>query len=785
MRKRLIVLSLFVFIGLPVLGASVLAIAAAFAWPQLPSLNAITDYRPHIPLRVYTADGALIGEFGEERRTFVAVRNIPDNLKNAILAAEDDRFFEHSGVDFAGLVRATLENLVGRNKQGGSTITMQVARNFYLSRQQTVTRKLYEILLSMKIEQNLSKMQILELYINQIFLGQRAYGFAAAAETYYGKPLDQLSVAQTAMLAGLPKAPSRYNPVVNPKRATERQHYVLRRMHELHFIDDKTYASALQEPLHVLTKRSRTQEGKPTLHAEYVAEMARQLAYDQFKDAAYTSGLTVITTITKKDQEAAYESVRKGLLAYEQRHGYRGAEAHVDISGIHSDSDETLEDLIEPFPDLDDMQAAIVLEASPKLIRFYLRGGKTGEITGRNLRFPAQMMAKNAPPQKRIVPGSVIRVRQVGKDWQVVQPPEVESAFVALNPQDGAVRALVGGFDFNRNKFNHVTLAWRQPGSSFKPFIYSAAIDKGYTPGTVVDDSPISFPADATGSKSWNPGNDDGRYDGPISLRTALAKSKNVVAIRVLQSITPAYAQDYVTSRFGFDPTKNPPYLTLALGAGSVTPWQMASAYATFANGGYRIYPYIVKEMRDINGNVIAKANPVEAGTKNSRRVLDPRNAFLVNMMLQDVVRRGTGYRAMSLGRHDLAGKTGTTNDYVDAWFCGYQPSLVGIAWVGFDQPRKLGAGEFGSKLALPIWTDYMREALHGVPEQYMKMPSGLVEVKPTFDNEGPDYVYEEFLPKFEEMSAEASQSAPSVTPDSDPGVPSAPAPAIPDQILN
>lgn len=763
MRKRLIVLSLFVFIGLPILGAAVIAIAAAFAWPQLPPLTAITDYRPHIPLRVYTADGVLIGEFGEERRTFVAVRNIPDNLKFAILSAEDDHFFEHRGVDLSGLGRAVLANLSGGSKQGGSTITMQVARNFYLSREQTITRKLYEILLSMKIEQNLTKEQILELYINQIYLGQRAYGFASAAQIYFGKTLDKLSVAETAMLAGLPKAPSRYNPVVNLRRATERQHYVLRRMHDLGHIDDQTLEAALGEPLHVLNGKTPAQSPTPSLHAEFVAEMARQLAYDQFKEGVYTNGVQVITTINSHDQEAAYTAVRKGLLDYERRHGYRGAEGHVDISGVKSDTDETLEELIEPYPDLDEMRAGIVLEASRKKLRVYLRGGEIAEITGDGLRFPGPMMADNAPQQKRVEPGAIIRVAKGSKGWNVIQPPEVESGMVSVDPRNGAVRALVGGFDFNRNKFNHVTLAWRQPGSSFKPFIYSAAIDKGYTPGSIVDDAPISFPAEATGSQAWTPSNDDGKYDGPISLRTALAKSKNVVAIRVLQAITPAYAQDYVTSRFGFDPAKNPPYLTLALGSGGVTPWQMASAYSTFANGGYRIYPYIVKEIRDANGNVIAKANPVQAGTDSAKRVLDPRNAFLMDMMLKDVVRRGTAAKAMALGRHDLGGKTGTTNDFVDAWFCGYQPSLVAITWVGYDQPRKLGSGEFGAQLALPIWMDYMRVALKDTPEQFMDMPSGLVEVKPSVEREGPDYVYEEHLPR-DNTPPDDGQSAPAAS---------------------
>ncbi len=761
MRNKKLLAGLFIVLGLPLMAAAALAIAAAFAWPQLPSLDALTDYRPKIPLRVYTADGVQIGEFGEERRTFVAIREVPDLVKHAILAAEDDRFFEHSGVDVAGLVRATLLNLTGGNRQGGSTITMQVARNFYLSREKTISRKLYEILLSLKIEHNLSKDQILEVYINQIFLGQRAYGFASAAQAYYGKTLKDLDIAEAAMLAGLPKAPSRYNPVVNRERAIARQRYVLRRMNELGFITDKELEVARDTPLRLAQARGQDRNA-PSVHAEFVAEMARQLAYDQFKDSVYTSGIKVITTIKQADQKAAYEGVRRGLQDYERRHGYRGAEARVDLTPLASAGSETsLEELIEPYPDLDEMRAGIVTEASRDKLVVYLRGGETVTLTGAALRFPGPMLAPNAPQQKRLSPGAIIRVALIGKTWQVVQPPLVEGAFISLEPSTGAIHSLVGGFDFNRNKFNHATLAWRQPGSSFKPFIFSAAIDKGYTPGSVMDDSPVSFTAEQTGSQAWSPGNYDNRYAGPMSLRTALAKSKNVVAIRLLQAITPAYAQDYVTSRFGFDPAKNPPYLTLALGSGSVTPWQMASAYAVFANGGYRIRPFIVKEIRDANDKVIARVEPTVAGSEGTERVLDPRNVFLTDMMMKDVVRRGTAGKAMSLGRSDLAGKTGTTNDYVDAWFCGYQPSLVGVSWVGFDQPKKLGSGETGGTLALPIWIDYMKVALKDVPEQLLPMPDGLVAVQPTFTNEGPDYIYAEHLPAVQAPPAEAAESAP------------------------
>ncbi|MGC3962962.1 MAG: penicillin-binding protein 1A [Rhodocyclaceae bacterium] len=749
MQKRWIMLSLAVLFGLALLGIASLGIAAAFAWPKLPSLEALTDYKPRIPLRVYTADGALIAEYGEERRTYAPIAQVPKTLQAAILAAEDDHFFEHRGVDFAGLTRATLANLLGgARRQGGSTITMQVARNFYLSREKTLSRKLYEILLAMKIENSLSKEQILEVYINQIYLGQRSYGFAAAAQAYYGKTLQQLTVGEAAMLAGLPKAPSAYNPVANPPRARLRQQYVLRRMHELNYIDDRVYEQALAEPVKLVTGRgssAATSGATPGLHAEFVAEMARQMAYDQFKDEAYTRGIKVITTITRTDQEAAYAALRQGVIDYERRHGYRGAEAYVDLKDIKDDQDVALEDLIEPYPDQDELKAAIVLAASTKQLKAYLRGGEVVTLTGDSLRFAATMLADNAPQQKRVRPGAIIRLIKTTKGWAITQPPEVEGAFVSLDPRTGAVRSLVGGFDYNRSKFNHVTQAWRQPGSSFKPFIYSAALEKGYSPSSVFDDAPLSFSSGDTGSQAWQPQNIDNKYEGPMTLRTALAKSKNVVAIRLLQAIGAQYAQDYVTTRFGFDKARQPPYLTMALGAGSVTPWQMAQAYATFANGGYRIQPFIVREIRDENDQVVARVDPPVAG-EAAERMLDPRNAFLMDSMLKDVVRRGTAAKANALGRSDLAGKTGTTNDYLDAWFCGYQPTLVGIAWIGFDQPRRLGSGETGSGLALPVWINYMSKALAGVPQQSAQMPAGLISVRPQGASQD-DYVYEEFVP--------------------------------------
>ena len=724
--------------------AALAGIALILIYPQLPSLEVLTDYQPKIPLRVFSSDGHLIGEFGEERRTFAHIQDVPAVMKQAILAAEDERFYQHPGIDTLGVLRAAYSNFVGGGKrQGASTITMQVARNFFLSSEKTLTRKLYEMLLAFKIEHNLGKDQILEIYINQIYLGQRAYGFSAAAQIYYGKALKDVSVAEAAMLAGLPKAPSAYNPVANAKRAQLRQRYVLRRMHELNFINETQMNSAQTETLHV--KRDVNDFG---VRAEHVAEMARQIAVEQFPDDVYSRGLRVITTINRNEQQAAYLAVRRGAIDYDRRHGYRGAEAYVDIKDIVSDQDEELEDLLADYDDSDDLLPAIVLEATPKLVRAYLRGGELLKISDEGLKFAARMLDDKSPPNKKLRRGAVIRVQKSDKGWQIVQVPEVEAAFVAASPVDGAIRALVGGFDFNRSKFNHVTQAWRQPGSSFKPFIYSAGLEKGYTPASVIPDEPVSISAEETGSQAWEPKNYDGKYEGPMSLRTALAKSKNMVSIRLLRSIGTHYAQDYVT-RFGFDAEKHPPYLTLALGAGSVTPWQQLAAYSIFANGGYRIEPYIVRQILDDKGTVLAATQPALAGDE-SLRAIDARNAWLMDSMMHDVVRRGTATRAAAvLKRGDLAGKTGTTNDYIDAWFCGYQPTLVGIAWIGFDQPKKLGNGETGGTAALPMWIGFMGKALSGVPENYMEVPPALIPVT-AIDPSGKkisEFVYKEYLP--------------------------------------
>ena len=734
---RLLLYPVVFVAGLAALALALALIVLTLLYPNLPSLEVLTDYRPKIPLRVYSAEGKIIGEFGEERRAVVKIHEVPAIMKQAILAAEDDRFYQHAGVDAVGVARAAAVNLLGGGKkQGASTITQQVARNFFLTSEKTYTRKLYEILLSFKIEKNLGKDQILELYINQIFLGQRAYGFAAAAQIYFGKALLDISIAEAAMLAGLPKAPSTFNPVVNPKRAKIRQHYVLRRMLDLRYIDTKQYDEAIKETLVV-----RRDLGGYSGHAEYVAEMARQIAAERFPDEVYTRGLRVYTTINFDEQEAAYRSLRKGVMEYDRRHGFRGAEAYVDLSGIQSEQDEALDEALEDRPAAGDLIPAVVLAASNREVRAYKSGGEIVILRGDALKWPARMLDDKAPPNRRLKRGAIIRLQKNERDqWQIAQLPEVESAFVAVDPRSGAIRALVGGFDFNRNKFNHVTQAWRQPGSSFKPFIYSAALEKGFSPNSMIEDEPITITSAQTGGQAWSPQNYDQKYEGPMKMRTALAKSKNMVSIRLLQAIGTHYAQDYAT-RFGFDASKHPPYLTMALGAGGVTPWQMVSAYAVFANGGLRVQPYIVREVRNERGEVLAAYPPPPPGGDETMRAIDGRNAFLMDSMLRDVTLYGTAAKASAiLKRQDLAGKTGTTNEYVDAWFCGYQRTVAGCAWVGFDQPKKLGDKETGGTVALPIWIGYMDHALKGVPENIPEVPQGLV----ASSTSGREYIYQE-----------------------------------------
>jgi len=723
MPKRWWIYPLFALCTVLLAMLLLVAYAAVIVYPTLPSLEALTEYNPKIPLRIFSADGALIGEFGEERRAVIKIAEVPTPLKQAIVAAEDERFYEHGGVDYIGVLRAAVHNFSsGGNKQGASTITMQVARNFFLTKEKTFTRKFNEALLAFKIEHSLSKDQILEIYINQIYLGQRAYGFASAAQTYFGKNLRDLNLAEMAMLAGLPKAPSRYNPVVNMQRAKDRQLYVLRRMRELDFIKQTQFDEATHKPLLV-----RRDQPEYSTHADFFAEMVRQSMYDRYQDEAYTRGFRVYTTLSKSDQDAAYAAVRKGVMDYDKRHGYRGAEGYFDLP--QNVSEDMLEEALQEQSENDDIYPALVLDANPKAVKVYRKGGTTIDIGGDGIKFARAMIGDKAPNNRKLRRGALIRVQPDDKEgWQIVQLPQVESALVAMDPNDGAVKALIGGFDFLRSKFNHATQAYRQPGSSFKPFIYSAALEKGFTPATVINDAPLVVDASETGSVPWEPKNFDGTFDGPIRMRTALTKSKNLVSIRILQAITPQYAQDYIT-RFGFDPKQHPPYLTMALGAGSVTPLEMAVAYSAFANGGYRVSPYFITRIEDSGGHVLAKATPVRAAG-GAQRTVDVRNAFVMYSMMQDVIRGGTGSRAMSLGRTDLAGKTGTTNDQMDAWFAGFQRNLTCVVWMGFDLPRSLGSNETGAMAALPVWISYMGSALANVPEESMPVPEGVVAAR-------------------------------------------------------
>jgi len=718
--RGFLLMALVSVLGLILAGVLLVVFGLALAYPNLPSLDTLTDYRPKMPLRIFSADNVLIGEFGEERRNLVHIKDIPDVMKKAVLAIEDDRFYEHGGVDYWGILRAALHNATGGARQGASTITQQVARNFFLSSEQTLKRKAYEALLAWKIEQNLSKDQILEVYMNQIYLGQRAYGFSSAAQIYFGKNLKDISVAEAAMLAGLPKAPSAYNPVVNPKRARTRQQYILQRMFQLGYITPAQYEAAKNEQLKVKTDSSEF-----GVHAEYVAEMARQLVYEQFKEDTYTRGLNVFTTITKADQDAAYLALRRGVMDYERRHTYRGPEAYVDLPDNKSEADEMIETELAEHPDSDDIVAAMVTSANAGKVTAVTASGEEIAITGPGLEQGRSWLSDKNPPNKRIRRGAVIRVFQDGKDWFLTQMPEVESAFISASTEDGAIKAMVGGFDYNRNKFNHVTQAWRQPGSSFKPFIYSASLERGLSPATMINDAPISFDAGQTGGQAWEPKNYDGKYEGPMTMRRGLTKSKNMISIRILHKIGAKYGQEYAT-RFGFDAERNPPYLTLALGAGAVTPLQMAGAYSVFANGGYKITPYLISRVTDANGKVLSQAAPDKSGDERNR-VIDERNAFLMDSMLKDVVRFGTATKALVLKRPDIAGKTGTTNDSIDAWFAGYSPKLVGIAWIGFDQPRNLGNRETGGGLALPIWIGYMQKALKNIPVEDRAVPEGIV----------------------------------------------------------
>ncbi|HEV7814472.1 MAG TPA: PBP1A family penicillin-binding protein [Janthinobacterium sp.] len=746
-----------------VAAAGIAAYLFLYIAPNLPSLDVITDYRPKIPLRIYTADQVLIGEFGDEHRNFIPIKDIPDMMKKALLAIEDNRFYEHGGIDWKRAAGALGSNLrSGFGHGGGSTITMQVARNFFLTRDKVVSRKLNEVMLAYKIEAALNKDQILELYMNQMYLGQRSFGFGSAAEVYFGKPLKDLSIAEMAMLAGLPQNPSRHNPAVNPKRARLRQQVVLKRMRELDYISEDQYQKALKEPLRV---NHRGQEFD--VHAEYVAELARQAVYAEFKEDAYTKGIKVVTTILKADQQAAYEALRRNVIAYDQRHGYRGPEAYVELPDNADEREDAIDEALQKRPASDGLIAAMVTDVAAKTVTAETADGDMIEISGDGLRFAAAALSANAKPEFKLRPGAVIRVSQDARQhWAVTQVPQVAAAFVSMDAATGAYHALVGGFDYNLQKFNHVTQAWRQPGSSFKPFIYSSALEKGFSPATMINDAPLE-PNDYDAGKNWNPQNDDNVFQGPISMRYALAQSKNVASIRILRAVTPAYARTWV-GKFGFDLDKQPKNLTMALGTGAVTPQQEAAGYAVFANGGYQVQPYLIARITDGNGKSLAETK-AQPPAQESNRVIDSRNAFVIDSMLREVARTGTGAATTKqLGRSDIAGKTGTTSDSVDGWFSGYGAGIVGVAWMGYDDPKSLGGREFGATVAIPIWVDYMKVALARLPAKEPTPPPGLTLV------DG-DWMYDEFIESGAVRSIDIENAPPA-----EGAAPAAPAPPPP-----
>jgi len=613
---------------------------------------------------------------------------------------------------------------------------MQVARNFFLSNEKTFSRKIYEVLLAWEIESQLSKDKILEIYMNQIFLGQRAYGFSSAAQIYFGKDLKDITIAESAMLAGLPKAPSAYNPVSNFRRAKIRQEYILQRMRDLSYITPEQYQIAMAEELHI-----RGLGNEFSTRADFPAEMVRQLLITQYGEAIYSQGIDVYTTILKADQDAAYKAVRRGIFEYDLRHAYRGPEGFIDLPEDTVKRQRAIDEALLAYPQLDDLQSGVVLDIKPKEMQVMIATGDTITIKGESMKLAAAALTDSTQPKKRLRPGAIVRLLSDGGVWKLAQLPQVEAAFVSMNAETGAILSLVGGFDFRRNKFNHVTQAQRQPGSSFKPFIYAAAIEKGFSPSTMVNDAPLSIGGLETGSQAWEPKNYDGKYEGLMRLRTALAKSKNLVSVRLIRTIGPSYAQDYI-QRFGFEAEKHPPYLTMALGAGSVTPLQMASAYSVFANGGYRVDPYLINKMTDSKGAVLFEARPTHA-REDAPRVLDARTSFVMDSMLQEVTKTGTAASARAkLGRNDIAGKTGTTNDSHDAWFAGYNPKVVAIAWIGFDKPASLGDRETGGGLALPMWISYMSTALRDEPQQAREVPAGVTQVDgdwfiPEFSNNG------------------------------------------------
>ncbi|HEY9148575.1 MAG TPA: penicillin-binding protein 1A [Gammaproteobacteria bacterium] len=784
-RFRLLPIFLWGMLATGLLGLVAGAGLYLYLVPKLPEIDALKDVRMQVPLRVYSRDGKLIAEFGEMKRIPLRYDQLPEQMVQAVLAAEDNRFFEHPGVDYQGLMRAAFHLIrTGERGQGGSTITMQVARNFFLSREKTYTRKLNEILLSLKIEQELSKEQILELYLNKIYLGKRAYGAAAAAQVYYGKELDQLNLAQLAMIAGLPKAPSAYNPIINPERALLRRNYVLRRMHELAFISDEQFDQALNAPV------TAEEHGFTTeMSAPYLAEMVRAEMLDQYGEETYTYGYNVYTTVDSRLQSAANQALRNNLLAYEHRHGYRGAEKHVELPQQAQSSD--WQAALEGMSTIGGLQPALVTAVAEKEAEFALRDGSQHTLPWAGMEWARPYISENFvgdEPKKAadiLKPGDVVRVEQNAEgEWQLSQVPEVSAALVSLNPVNGALLALTGGFDFYHSKFNRVTQAQRQPGSNFKPFLYSAALANGFTPASIINDAPVVF-TDSALESDWRPENYSGRFYGPTRLREALVNSRNLVSIRLLQSIGINTAINYA-GNFGFSRDRLPRDLSLSLGSGTLTPFELARGYATFANGGFLIEPHFIQRIEDSDGTILFEANPAIACDERCReeleverrlasqlaadllgfaepepldaaeigasmpetgldgeaeeetpqavrfapRTVEARNVYLIRSIMQDVIQRCTGRRALQLGRRDLAGKTGTTNDQHDAWFSGFNSDVVTTAWVGFDTPQPLGNRETGAQAALPMWIDYMREALRDRPHHTMPQPDGMVTVR-------------------------------------------------------
>ena len=709
---------------------------------ELPDIDALNTVQLQVPLQLFTHDGKLLAQYGEKRRIPIPYNQIPKPLIDAVLATEDQRYFQHPGIDIPGLMRASVKLiLTGRKEEGGSTITMQVARSFYLTRNKTFGRKLREILLALKINHKLSKEKILELYLNKIFLGARAYGVEAAAEVYYGKPLKQLTLDEYAMLAGLPKAPSALNPIVNPDAARKRRDHVLVRMRELNYIDEKTYKTAIVAPIKAHYHDLQTQ-----VKASYVAELVRQQLEQTYGDSIYTDGFNVYTTIDSHLQTLANKAVHDKLLEYDQRHGYRGPEKNLGTPDLTTM--ETWEKALNSMPVFDTLEPAAVVDMSKQSITVLRSNGEMATISWSGLSWARkQLNADYLGPMPRkaqdiLKLGDVVRIMPEGNSWRLAQTPKAEAGMVVLNPLNGEILAMVGGFDFQNSKFNRITSANRQPGSSFKPFVYSAALEKGYTLATVINDAPIVV-ENPNDNSLWRPQNDTHRFYGPTRLRDALIQSRNLVSIRLLDLISIPYAINYI-QRFGFEGSQLPPGLSLALGTALVTPLQMATAYAAFANGGFKVVPFAIDNIRDSQGQITYQAKPLtacskcpELATPNKNpqenayapRIISAQNAFLVTSALRDVIQHGTAAEARSLQRNDLAGKTGTTQNQVDAWFIGYNTELVALTWVGFDQQQQ-SLHEYGAKAALPMWIQFMQTALKGRPEHALEQPPGIVSVR-------------------------------------------------------